>query len=294
MLLSVDYIGEGDYYQGEYYFLLLTSVLGMIVMASARDLITIFVALETLSIPTYMLAGVAQARPEVATRPAIKYYLIGVFSSAVMLYGMSLIFGVTGTTLLVRDLGRTSAQHGTDAARSTVAIFLVARRLRVQGRARCRSTSGRPTPTRARPRRSPRSCRSRRRPAGFVALLSIIFFGFFGHAATSWEPVLWVLAARVDDRRQPHRAAPDQHRAHARVLVDRAGRLHPRAVRGRRRQRRGRARRRSTAVVIYLLIYGAMNLGAFAVVIAVARTTRSAEISSYGGLFAVRARARGR
>jgi NADH:ubiquinone oxidoreductase subunit 2 (subunit N) len=57
LLLSVDYIGEGDYYQGEFYFLLLTSVLGMIVMASARDLITIFVALEAISIPTFVLAG---------------------------------------------------------------------------------------------------------------------------------------------------------------------------------------------------------------------------------------------
>ena len=57
LLVSVDYIGEGDYYQGEYYFLLLSSVLGMVVMASARDLITIFVALELISVPTYVLAG---------------------------------------------------------------------------------------------------------------------------------------------------------------------------------------------------------------------------------------------
>ncbi len=89
LLMSVDYIGDGDYYQGEFYFLLLTSVLGMIVMASARDLITLFVALETISIPTFVLAGVAQARLEVE-RSGVKYYLIGVLSSAVMLYGMSL------------------------------------------------------------------------------------------------------------------------------------------------------------------------------------------------------------
>ena len=56
ILLSVDYINEGDYYQGEFYFLLLTSVLGMSVMASGRDLITLFVALETISIPTFILA----------------------------------------------------------------------------------------------------------------------------------------------------------------------------------------------------------------------------------------------
>src|SRR5690349_7663689 len=54
ILLSTTYVEEGDYYQGEYYFLLLTSVLGMVIMSSARDLVSIFVALETLSIPAYM------------------------------------------------------------------------------------------------------------------------------------------------------------------------------------------------------------------------------------------------
>ena len=132
MLLSVDYIDEGDYYQGEFYFLLLTSVLGMIVMASARDLITIFVALETISIPTFMLAGVAQARPRSRTRRAMKYYLIGVLSSAVMLYGMSLIFGVTGSTLLTDISRRTSATHGTTPLLDGRDLPL-ARRLRVQG-----------------------------------------------------------------------------------------------------------------------------------------------------------------
>ena len=57
LLLSYDYIAEGDYYQGEYYVLILTSVLGMMVMASARDLISIFVALETITLPTFILAG---------------------------------------------------------------------------------------------------------------------------------------------------------------------------------------------------------------------------------------------
>src|SRR3954463_7674192 len=99
MLLSVDYIGDGDYYQGEYYVLLLTSLLGMMVMASARDLITIFVALETISIPTFVLAGWRKHDPK-SNEAAIKYYLIGVLSSAVMLYGMSLVFGLPASTKL--------------------------------------------------------------------------------------------------------------------------------------------------------------------------------------------------
>src|SRR3977135_666033 len=61
VLLSTNYVAEGDYYEGEYYFLLLTSVLGMVVMASSRDLISIFIALETLSLPAYLVAEWLQA-----------------------------------------------------------------------------------------------------------------------------------------------------------------------------------------------------------------------------------------
>ena len=120
--MSVDYIGEGDYYQGEYYFLLLSSVLGMVVMASARDLITIFVALELISIPTYVLAGWRKHDTK-SNEAAIKYYLIGVLSSAVMLYGMSLIFGLSESTLL-SDIGAYCRPRRTCRALFAVAIFL--------------------------------------------------------------------------------------------------------------------------------------------------------------------------
>ena len=64
VLLSQQYVEDGDYYEGEYYFLLLSSILGMVMMASSRDLVSIFVALEFLSIPAYMLAGLAEARQQ--------------------------------------------------------------------------------------------------------------------------------------------------------------------------------------------------------------------------------------
>ena len=84
VLLSLNYIGEGDYWEHEYYELLLCSVLGMMVMASARDLISMFVALELLSIPAYMLAA-WRKRDEKSNEAGVKYYLLGVFASAVML-----------------------------------------------------------------------------------------------------------------------------------------------------------------------------------------------------------------
>src|SRR5580765_7843196 len=104
VLISTNYIAEGDYYEGEYYFLLLSSILGMVVMASSRDLITMFIALETLSIPAYMLAS-WRKRDDKSNEAGLKYYLMGVFATAVMLYGMSLVFGVSGSTLLV-DIGK--------------------------------------------------------------------------------------------------------------------------------------------------------------------------------------------
>ena len=97
-----------------------------------------------------------------------------------------------------------------------------------------------------------------------------------------------------DDRRQPHRPAPDQHRAHARLLRRRPGRLHPRPARRRRARAPTVAADALVAVVTYLLIYAAMNLGAFAVVIAVARKTRSGEIDVVGRPVRVRARPRRR
>jgi NADH-quinone oxidoreductase subunit N len=191
ILLSIDYIDEGDYYKGEYYFLLLTSVLGMSAMASARDLISLFVALETISIPTYVLAGFRK-HDRRSNEAGIKYYLIGVISSAVMLYGMSLIYGITGTTMLsgiadaVRDTGDTSALL-------TVAIFLslVGFAFKVSAVPfhwwAPDTYEGAPTPVTA-------FLSVASKAGGFVAMLSIIFFGF-GTNTDAWWPVIWVLAA---------------------------------------------------------------------------------------------------
>ena len=99
ILLSTNYVAEGDYWESEYYSLLTTSLLGMVVMASARDLLMIFVALELLSIPAYMLAAWRKGDQK-SNEAGLKYYLMGVFASAVLLYGMSLAYGVGRSTQL--------------------------------------------------------------------------------------------------------------------------------------------------------------------------------------------------
>jgi NADH-quinone oxidoreductase subunit N len=82
---------------GEYYFALLASLLGMMVLASARELVLLFVAFELMSIPLFVLSGFLK-RDTAASEAALKFFLVGTASSAVVLFGLSFVFGVTGTT----------------------------------------------------------------------------------------------------------------------------------------------------------------------------------------------------
>lgn len=96
-LLSVDYIKKYGAYFGEYYILLQTSVLGMMLMAGAKDLLTIFLGLELMSIPFYVLAGINRRRMP-AIEAALKYFLLGAFATGFTVYGIALIYGASGTT----------------------------------------------------------------------------------------------------------------------------------------------------------------------------------------------------
>ena len=122
VLLSTTYIEEGEYYQGEYWVLMLSSILGMMMMTSSRDLVSVFVALEFLSIPAYMLAA-WRKRDAKSNEAGVKYFLLGVFASAVMLYGMSLLYGVTNSTLL-SDIGASISGELT-AVRILAIVFVV-------------------------------------------------------------------------------------------------------------------------------------------------------------------------
>ncbi len=96
-LLGMDYQGLGD--RGEFYVLLIAATIGMMFMASAADLIMVYLAFESVSIPMYVLAGFL-VRSEGSTESGFKYMLFGALSSAIMLYGFSLIYGFAGMTNL--------------------------------------------------------------------------------------------------------------------------------------------------------------------------------------------------
>jgi NADH-quinone oxidoreductase subunit N len=276
VLLSTNYIAEGDYTEGEYYFLLLSSLLGMTVMASARDLVSIFVALELLSIPAYMLAG-WRKRDLHGNEAGAKYYLMGVFATGVLLYGMSLLYGIAGSTLL-SDIGTAIGGRATTPL-TTLAIVLVVAGFAFKVSAVPFHTwapdtyEGAPTPITA-------FLAVASKAAGFVALLQVVLIAFAGRSDVV-GPLMWVLAAmtmtvgNLIALRQTNIV-----RMLAYSGVAQAGyMLAPLAVVSSNPD--GALR----TIVTYLIIYTAMNLGAFGVVLAVARKTKSAEIDSWNGLF---------
>ncbi len=279
VLLSTNEIEEGGYHQGEYYVMLLSSILGMVMMASSRDLISVFIALEFLSIPAYMMAA-WRKRDLRSNEAGVKYYLLGVFASAVMLYGMSLLYGATGSTKLI-TIGEQITGKGKLGGIEVMGIVFV-----IVGFAFKVSAvpfhswapdtyEGAPTPVTA-------FLSVASKAAGFVALIVLVYLAF-PHAPNVYRPFFWVMAAltmtvgNVVALRQTNIV-----RLLAYSSISQGGFIMmPLVVAGSTRSAEASLR----AIVVYLIIYAATNLGAFAVVIAVSRKTRSGEISSYGGLF---------
>ena len=99
VLISINYLREEGINHGEYYVLLLLATVGMMLMAKANDLMIVFLGLETLSISVYVLVGFLRTNLK-SNESALKYFLLGAFSSALLLYGIALVYGATGTTKL--------------------------------------------------------------------------------------------------------------------------------------------------------------------------------------------------
>lgn len=279
VLLSTNEVDEGGYHQGEYYVLLLSSVLGMVTMASSRDLISVFVALEFLSIPAYMLAA-WRKRDRKSNEAGVKYYLLGVFASAVMLYGMSLLYGIAGSTRLT-DIGQAVTLEGDRVGVQVVGIVFVIVGFAFKVSAVPFHTwapdtyQGAPTPITA-------FLSVASKAAGFVGLMVMVYLAF-PVAVDVYRPFMWVLAALT--MTVGNLVALKQKnlvRMLAYSSVSQGGFILMALAMA---YTNGSQEASLRAVIVYLVIYAATNLGAFAVVIAVARRTRSAEIDTYGGLF---------
>jgi NADH-quinone oxidoreductase subunit N len=189
--LAYDYLKRQDIEHGEYYPLLMFIVAGMILITYAQDLIIIFLALELLSLPLYVLAGLARPKLE-SEEAALKYFLLGTFSSGFVLYGIALIFGATARTDLVGVVA--SLTEGS----ANPALFVVGAGLVLVGFAFKMAAvpfhmwlpdvyQGAPTSVTG-------FMAVATKAAGFAALMRVFVIAFPG-IAEQMTPILWTLAA---------------------------------------------------------------------------------------------------
>lgn len=175
----------------EMYVLMLFSAAGGVVMASANDLIVLFLALETLSIAVYVMAAMHVRRSE-SIEAGLKYFVLGAFSSAFLLYGIALVFGATGSTNLVeiRSFLDTTVLFDNGLLMAGFALLLVGLGFKVAAAPFHAWTpdvyQGAPTPVVA-------YMASAVKAAGFAALVRV-FVTTFGSSAADWQPAVFALA----------------------------------------------------------------------------------------------------
>ncbi|MBI5682803.1 MAG: NADH-quinone oxidoreductase subunit N [Deltaproteobacteria bacterium] len=125
ILLSMNYIKVEDIEHGEYYILLLFALSGMMLMASGMDLISIYIGLELMAISIYVLTGLIKQDVR-SNEAAMKYIILGALSSGILLYGISLVYGLTGTTQLSAISEFLKNKESIDPALLLAIVFLVA------------------------------------------------------------------------------------------------------------------------------------------------------------------------
>lgn len=192
VLLAASWLRREALEGPEFIALLLMCATGMLVMASANDLIVVFVALEVFSIALYVMAAFDRHRLE-SQEAGLKYFLLGAFSSAIFLYGVALTYGATGTTSLsgIQDAMGSAAFGDNGLQMAGFALLLVGLGFKVAAAPFHMWTpdvyQGAPTPVTA-------FMAGATKIAAFGALLRI-FVGSFGALQSDWRPAIWGLAA---------------------------------------------------------------------------------------------------
>ena len=188
--LAHGYVKRMGIERGEYYTLLLFSVTGMLLMAQATDLIMVFLALELLSIPLYVLAAFALPKLE-SEEAGMKYFLLGAFSTGFVVYGIALIFGATGSTSLAAIVASASSSSSNLLLTIGAALLLIGFGFKVAAVPFHMWTpdvyQGAPTSVTA-------FMSSGAKIAGFAALLRV-FATAFPSIATDMTDILWALSA---------------------------------------------------------------------------------------------------
>ena len=190
LLLSLDTLPATTHHQGEYYALVVFGAVGMCLMTSAIELLLVFVALEISSISTYILAGYRKQTVK-GPEAAIKYFLLGSFATAFLLYGIALAFGATGTTQIYELARRLPTAQNPTFVIASLALMLVGILFKVSAAPFHVWTpdvyEGAPTPVVALLSTAPKA-------AAFALLLRVIY-EIFPSLHSLWAPLLWIVAA---------------------------------------------------------------------------------------------------
>ena len=276
VLSSYRYLDREQAETGEYHALLLFSVAGQCLMVAANDLIMIFIGLEISSIATYILAGYLR-NDRRNNEAALKYFLLGSFATGFLLYGIALIYGVTGTTQL--DMIRASLANPANMPSFTIvsvaaALMFVGLGFKVSGAPfqvwAPDVYQGAPAPVSAFMATAPKA-------AAFAIFLRI-FLTAFQQIATGWEPLIWISAllsmtignfAALTQSNLKRMLAYSSIAHAGYILVALAA----------------RSEIGTAAAMFYLAAYALMNLGAFAVVIHISgKGERTVNVNDLAGL----------
>src|SRR5262245_56325741 len=272
-LISMKYLEIEGVSPGEYYFLILCATLGMMIMASGIDLISIFIGLETMAVSFYILAGFIKPNAR-SNEAAVKYFLLGAFSLGILLYGMSLMYGLSGTTAL-RPMAAAFVGQERDP-RLVLAVILVVAGVGFKIAAvpfhmwAPDVYEGAPTPITA--------FLSVGSKAASFAMLMRIFVEGLPSMSADWRLLFWVLS--IVTMTVGNVAAVTQSnvkRMLAYSSIAHAGYVLIGIVAG--------TPRGITATLVYLMIYSFMQLGAFAVVVLLRRSDVAGdELKDFSGL----------
>jgi len=273
VLMSMNVLEEAGIAAGEYYALVAFAIAGMIVMASATDLIVVFLGLELMSISVYVLAGASRTQPR-SNEAALKYFLLGAFATGFLLYGIALVWGATGTFRLDLLIERIPTLADRTLLLAGVALLLVAFGFKVAAVPFHMWTpdvyEGAPTSVTALMAVAVKS-------AGFAAFARIFLHAFAGLHA-DWSMLLWGLAvATMTVGNVVALVQRSVKRMLAYSSIAHAGYVLVALTAG--------GQTGGAAALFYLLAYAFMTLGAFGVVAAIGRAGEPNEdLDDYAGL----------
>src|SRR5947209_3373983 len=297
ILISMVWVENEKLPAGEFHSLLLFATTGMMLMASGNDLVIIFLGLEILSIATYVMAGFRRTDLR-SNESSLKYFILGSFSSAFLLYGIALIYGATTTTTgFPGTTNITAIAARLDIARYPALLFAGAAMMLVGFGFKIATApfhvwtpdvyEGAPTPVTAFMAAGPKA-------AGFASFLRVFIFGFPFVAAAGWAAkanAAWVSAMIVlaiitmtvgnivaivqNNVKRMLAYSSIAHAGYALVGFIAAGAATDLDTRN----------SALAAVAFYMLTYSVMNLGAFAIVTLIARRNdRRTEVEDYNGI----------